>query len=746
MNNQFTGSAVVQASQIVDHYPRTVNNCPLPSRIFQGRQEILKEMQKYFKQDLGTQHIYVLYGLGGAGKTQIGLKFIEESSHFVDKVLVDASTPETIDMGFKGIATAKKIGDSPQDALRWLASNHNEWLLFFDNADDPKMNLNKFLPKCKHGNIVVTSRNPGLRVYGASSQVTDMEEADAVVLLLRSAALGLSETNQLVAAEIVKVLCYLPLAIIQAGAFISESGALNTYLELYKENRTILLSDKPAQMHDDYAWTVYTTWQMSFNKLSPAAAKLLQLCSFLHWDGIFEEIFSRAAAVISNPTEEFQEPIELLSQFLNPTGKWDSLRFIKIMNEIKAYSLINFDPESKNYSIHPLVHSWCQTLATDQKSYHSCISALLAMSLDGIAQEDKELASLRLVSHVNSSMLVGSRFAAHFGSVYYYARQYQEAENIQLRIVDEQRNLFGDDHESTLHAIENLARTYWASSQYKTAQNLQILVLENRRRLLGYDHLDTILAMQFLGRTYRSLGQFQKAEELLVSVLEKQRIFLGDNHLHTLHTMHSLAMTYSDLDRHEEARKLEVELVEKRRKLLGDDHLHTLSGMHNLAWTYYCLGQLAKSEELEVVALEKRSKLLGDCHKDTLDCMHNLAIIYNDLDRHEEARRLQVEVVEKRRELLGDDHLTTLWGMNNLAGTYYHLGQLAKAEELQVVVLEKRRKLLGNCHKDTQWAAENLAETFRHLDKFPEAEELEKFIKDNQNKSAGSDNQVPEQP
>jgi GTPase SAR1 family protein len=37
-------------------------------------------MHQFFKQDLGKQHIYVLYGLGGAGKTQIALKFIEESS------------------------------------------------------------------------------------------------------------------------------------------------------------------------------------------------------------------------------------------------------------------------------------------------------------------------------------------------------------------------------------------------------------------------------------------------------------------------------------------------------------------------------------------------------------------------------------------------------------------------------------------------------------------------------------------
>ena len=34
-------------------------------------------MHKYFTEDTGKQHIYVLYGLGGVGKTQIGLKFAE---------------------------------------------------------------------------------------------------------------------------------------------------------------------------------------------------------------------------------------------------------------------------------------------------------------------------------------------------------------------------------------------------------------------------------------------------------------------------------------------------------------------------------------------------------------------------------------------------------------------------------------------------------------------------------------------
>jgi hypothetical protein len=47
-------------------------------------------------------------------------------------------------------------------------------------------------------------------------------------------------------------------------------------------NQARLLSEKPAQSYDEYALTVYTTWQISFEKLSPCAAKIIQLCSLLH--------------------------------------------------------------------------------------------------------------------------------------------------------------------------------------------------------------------------------------------------------------------------------------------------------------------------------------------------------------------------------------------------------------------------------------------------------------------------------
>ncbi|KAJ6459344.1 hypothetical protein C8R45DRAFT_1182928, partial [Mycena sanguinolenta] len=716
---------MVQSPNAVQASSQVVNNCPPASRIFHGRQTILDTMHQFFAQDTQKQKIYVLYGLGGAGKTPIALKFIEESTCFTDQLLLDSSTIGTIQTGLQNIITTKGAG---QDALAWLAVKHENWLLFFDNADDPEINLNQFIPRCNHGNIIITSRNPNLRVYGAHCQVSDMEEQDAVALLLKSGQQDVSASNQLLAQNIVKALWYFPLAIVQAGAFVSEAGTLETYLNLFLQNRTELLKKQSSQRHDDYAWAVYTTWEMSFSNLRPIAAMFLQLCSFIHWDDISEDIFSRAASRVMQ-LPQIPTSREFLSHFVQAAGTWDSLSFLKVTNEIKAYSLLNFNPERKTFSIHPLVHSWSRTTLHEAESYHSCMDDILGISIGGIPDHDMPLASLRLVSHVDSLIKdfpINSGW--HYATIYAHVGWHANAKELWIIEVENRRKLYGEDGLSTLTAINNLANTSYGLGRLEEAETLQVEVLEERKKLLGDDDLKTVSAMHNLAITYDGLGRFEEAEKLKVDVLEKRRRLLGEDDSGTVMAMNNLAVTYDNLGRFEDAEKLKVIVLEKRRKLLGDDHSETLSAMHNLALTYHRLEQFEEAAKLYIAAVEKWKQLAASDHPDALDAMHGLATIYDALGRFEEAEKLEVVVLEKRRKLFGEDHLEMLVAMDNLRSTYHDVGKLAEAEALQVVVLEKWRELLGDDHPHTQLAMQNLINTYRSLGKQAEAAELQTLL------------------
>ncbi|KAJ7870695.1 hypothetical protein B0H13DRAFT_2280569 [Mycena leptocephala] len=620
-----------------------MNNCPPPSRMFQGRQTILDKMNQFFAQDIEKQHIYVLHGLGGAGKTQIGLRFINLFQFsFSDNFFLDASTTETIETGLTNIASMKNVGTSSQDALRRFSNNQEDWLLFYDNADDPKIDLNRFIPQCTHGNIIITTRNPGLCVYaGAQSAVSDIEEGDGLELLLKSAAQDITPANERMAAEIVK-----------AGAFISQSGTLNSYLDIYRKNRAQLLSEKPAQSHDNYAQTVYTTWQMSFDQLSPPAAMFLQLCSFLHWDGISEDIFSRAATYrfrqVIPSREALEKPLEFLGQFTESAGEWDSLCFLKLTNEIKAYSLISFDPEGKMFSIHLLVHSWSKTTITDPQPCHSIMAAMMGMSIEEIPEDHQQLASLRLISHVDSlrhgNQQAGVDFGAQYGIIYYHAARCEEAKELELAVLEQRKHVLGDEHPDTLEPMGNLALTYQKLGKFHKAEELQVTVLEKQKLVLGDNHPDTLRAIGNLALTYNLLGEFHKAEELEVVVLEKRKQVLGDDHPDTLLAMGNLASTYNHLDKFQQAEELEVVVLEKHKQVLGGDHPDTLRAMGNLGWTYHQLGQFQKAEELEVIAVEKRKKFLGDNHPLTLHTMQKLALTYRCLGKLSEAEELETLV------------------------------------------------------------------------------------------------------
>ena len=66
---------------------------------------------------------------------------------------------------------------------------------------------------------------------------------------------------------IAQELGHLVLAVVQAGAYIFRSGCgIGVYLQLYQTCCSDLLEEYRGhkQKMDGYEWTVYTTWQLSF--------------------------------------------------------------------------------------------------------------------------------------------------------------------------------------------------------------------------------------------------------------------------------------------------------------------------------------------------------------------------------------------------------------------------------------------------------------------------------------------------
>ena len=61
---------------------------PRISNCFSGRTDILKELAEFFEKKSSEPKTALLHGLGGMGKTQVCLKFLEQNAHMYDYVSV----------------------------------------------------------------------------------------------------------------------------------------------------------------------------------------------------------------------------------------------------------------------------------------------------------------------------------------------------------------------------------------------------------------------------------------------------------------------------------------------------------------------------------------------------------------------------------------------------------------------------------------------------------------------------------
>jgi len=108
---------------------------------------------------------------------------------------------------------------------------------------------------------------------------------------------GCSTELREAARPIVKELCYLPLALDQAGAAI-RSGLCNIddYLYRYSQHRRELLADPTFEGASNYGCAVYGTWDLSFGAIhvmstgaSESAIFVLQTLAFCHHEHIAED-------------------------------------------------------------------------------------------------------------------------------------------------------------------------------------------------------------------------------------------------------------------------------------------------------------------------------------------------------------------------------------------------------------------------------------------------------------------------
>ena len=580
----------------------------------------------------------------------------------------------------------------------WLRESKERWLLILDNVDDSRFLLDsqaadsttasrplrEYLPHCERGSILITTRNKeaALKLVKPRNIITiePMEEAHGLALFEKK--LGAQEDSSDVA-ELAAALEYMPLAIVQAAAYISQRAprsSINQYLEEFKKSerkRASLLNCDEGQLQRDWEAknSILVTWQISFEHIQQtrqSAADLLSLMSFFDRQGIPEALLrSRAEQGDAETNQREQEDDDDSDSDREDEASQSSTSEDKFEDDVVAlrnFCFISVDTNKTSFEMHALVQlatrKWLESNGKLERWKGQFISNLCAAFPTG--EYENWTVCQTLFPHAKSAAAQRPEkkdTLSVWASVLYRAAWYAwkmgngvEAEKMAVQAMKAKKKTLGQDHEDSLLSMAMVGNACRLRGRWDAAEELEVQVMETSKKKLGADHPDTLTSMANLASTYRNQGRWDVAEELFVQVMETRKKKLGADHPSTLTSMANLASTYRNQGRWDAAEELEVQVMETRKKKLGADHPSTLTSMANLASTYRNQGRWDAAEELFVQVIETSKKKLGADHPDTLTSMNNLAITWKEQGKVAEALCLLTECVRLCQYVFKPNH------------------------------------------------------------------------------------------
>nr|KMM72094.1 TPR repeat:NB-ARC [Coccidioides posadasii RMSCC 3488] len=348
-----------------------------PCSSFRGRDDVFELLRTYFHGDhqhAQQRRIFAICGLGGSGKTQTALHYALQnlSKYKTGIALLNATSSTSLEADFGRLHDLLKLGESNNkvgSVRRWLAKPENsQWLLVFDNADNlDAVRIQKYFPAVNWGHIIITSRDQAA-IGGIAEDghvLRPLTTEDAIQLLIDKSGIrhpthGDTEDARVV----VELLGSLPLALVQAGAFVrSRHRSLKEYCELYMTRRDDLL--RFTSRLGDTEMAVLTAWEINFKQVeheAPDAVYLLLLFSFLEPSSISEMLLHRGSSPQkrwgrNGEVEEIRAEDEGVNENLTRVIQGD-FEFDLAVEKLLSFSLISCNKESdglRNFSIHPLV-------------------------------------------------------------------------------------------------------------------------------------------------------------------------------------------------------------------------------------------------------------------------------------------------------------------------------------------------------------------------------------------------------
>jgi tetratricopeptide (TPR) repeat protein len=643
---------------------------PWPTRVeLRGRQVLLDELSVLSRTP--ERGPVVLAGPGGVGKSAVAAALAERLRDRRRPVWwVSATDPASLSAGL--VAVARELGasthdvnalargaaDAPDRLWRLLDRGSGEWLLVFDNADDPRVlsvadspagvqDAGGWVRPSRYGLVLVTSRETDPRMWEAARlhRVGPLAEADAAQVL-RDLAPAAGDERQ--ARVLARLLDRFPLALHLAGSYLGSSAARWSTFAAYGDAVGV-------------GAAVPRTTEISLDSLAhdgiPQARTVLRLASCY-------------------------APTAIPVDVLEPGLLGGETPLPDVLRGLRSVGLLQDGPVGA-VSVHPVV--------TDA-------------SRASLAGPDSTRIHRRAVE-----LLTGALRGHRFDLPEEWSRYRLLGQHL-LALLDDTAAHVDHDHQVMLMwAAAETARAFSRSGASNAAKALCHKALAGCAAL-DADHPATLGVRHQLAWAVAAQGDLDGAEQMYTANLDARERVLPADDPQLVASRHELAWITACQGRWPLAEARYRRALRDSLAILGPDAPETLTTRHELAWAIANQGQLAAARAAFEEVLADRRRELGEEHQQTMATWHELAWVSAKQRRWVEAEAIYREVLALRERVLEPDHPETLLTGHELAWTMAGQGRTADAIAAYEDVLARRRRVLGDNHPDTNKTREALAE------------------------------------
>jgi tetratricopeptide (TPR) repeat protein len=667
---------------------------------------------------------------------------------------VHGGSKDKFKAAYEEIAEKLRIPDSETSSVNslttvsdWLSDEDNgPWLMIVDNADDDEAwvtsesPLISFLPRGKHGSILITTRNAqlGKTISNARQRPIEVPRLgmDDSVALLRCRVFKDDEVKIEDAKDLVSELGYLPLAITQAGAYMKENDmSIADYLALLKSSELnttdLFLRQNYDDIRDpDIQNSVFRTWKISFDQISrqyPRTANFLASIALLDRQYIAVDL-------------------------LRLEGE-SELEYKEAVQRLKAFSLITEEVKDKAFSMHRMVQLSIQWYLKSQNTLEYWQGQVLHRVELNLPDNIDIIAFEELLPHVQvvlgytysseSCIIQRTNVLMELGEYYYHLRQHSLATQCFRECLIIRESILGPEHEDTLYSMMRLGTSLYMGGLYKVNGESEILL----RRVVELSIMEHpnlyVPALDSLGRILSHQEKFEEAEkiykEMMTTVINRD----GPDSSSASVAIHEFVFWYEAQGRYEEAEDLQRKAVGIAKTCQKDFGYGICMG--RLASILELRGKYSEAIQIRRDLLTTRSDSLGPSHRITIesrgfllrsmvDCME----IYNYyLDgggeptstlplppSSQETAEFGRETLRLALEKLGFEDELTIAIRESFADCLSDIDQFDEAERMLEENLKLRITALGPGNSFSLESREKLAALMVQEGKYQEAEAL----------------------